>query len=118
VGFEPTIAVLELAKTVRALDRAATAIGIYNSVEYLFLVRSQLEDGSFPGDKGNENGDEVLFACNGSLDFWCLWHDVSEAFVMHIWGSAFWISRRGMIKVKMKTRLNVSPLTREAGSRN
>jgi hypothetical protein len=27
VGFEPTIAVLERAKTVRALDRAATAIG-------------------------------------------------------------------------------------------
>jgi hypothetical protein len=26
VGFEPTIAVLERAKTVRALDRAATAI--------------------------------------------------------------------------------------------
>jgi hypothetical protein len=27
VGFEPTIAVLERAKTVRALDRSATAIG-------------------------------------------------------------------------------------------
>jgi hypothetical protein len=27
VGFEPTIAVLERAKTVRALDRPATAIG-------------------------------------------------------------------------------------------
>jgi hypothetical protein len=27
VGFEPTISVLERAKTVRALDRAATAIG-------------------------------------------------------------------------------------------
>jgi hypothetical protein len=27
VGFEPTIAVLQRAKTVRALDRAATAIG-------------------------------------------------------------------------------------------
>jgi hypothetical protein len=27
VGFEPTIPVLERAKTVRALDRAATAIG-------------------------------------------------------------------------------------------
>jgi hypothetical protein len=29
VGFEPTISVLELAKTVRALDRAATAIGLF-----------------------------------------------------------------------------------------
>jgi hypothetical protein len=28
VGFEPTISVLERAKTARALDRAATAIGI------------------------------------------------------------------------------------------
>jgi hypothetical protein len=28
VGFEPTIAVLERAKTVLALDRSATAIGI------------------------------------------------------------------------------------------
>jgi hypothetical protein len=28
VGFEPTISVLEQAKTVRALNRAATAIGI------------------------------------------------------------------------------------------
>jgi hypothetical protein len=28
VGFEPTIAVLERAKTVRALDRSATAIGL------------------------------------------------------------------------------------------
>jgi hypothetical protein len=27
VGYEPTIAVLERAKTVRALDRAATVIG-------------------------------------------------------------------------------------------
>jgi hypothetical protein len=27
VGFEPTISVLERAKTVHALDRAATAIG-------------------------------------------------------------------------------------------
>jgi hypothetical protein len=26
-GFEPTISVLERAKTVRALDRAATAVG-------------------------------------------------------------------------------------------
>jgi hypothetical protein len=29
MGFEPTISVLERAKTVRALDRAATAIGNY-----------------------------------------------------------------------------------------
>jgi hypothetical protein len=30
VGFEPTIAVLRRAKTVRALDRSATAIGCYD----------------------------------------------------------------------------------------
>jgi hypothetical protein len=29
VGFEPTIPVLERAKTVHALDRAVTVIGIY-----------------------------------------------------------------------------------------
>jgi hypothetical protein len=29
VGFEPTIAVLERAKTVRALDRSTTAIGYF-----------------------------------------------------------------------------------------
>jgi hypothetical protein len=33
VGFEPAIAVLERAKTVRALDRSATAIGKENNVE-------------------------------------------------------------------------------------
>jgi hypothetical protein len=33
VRFEPTISVLEWAKTVRALDRAATAIGM-NKYEY------------------------------------------------------------------------------------
>jgi hypothetical protein len=32
VGFEPTISVLERAKTVRPLDRAATAIG-YRQIE-------------------------------------------------------------------------------------
>jgi hypothetical protein len=31
VGFEPTISVLERAKTVRALDRAVTAIGFSTS---------------------------------------------------------------------------------------
>jgi hypothetical protein len=30
VGFEPTTPVIELAKTVYALDRAATVIGIHN----------------------------------------------------------------------------------------
>jgi hypothetical protein len=33
VGFEPTIAVLERAKTVRALDRSATAIGLYLNLQ-------------------------------------------------------------------------------------
>jgi hypothetical protein len=33
VGFEPTISVLERAKTVRALDRAATAIGVNYELE-------------------------------------------------------------------------------------
>jgi hypothetical protein len=36
VGFEPTIAVLGLAKTVSALDRAATAIGIYIYI-YIYI---------------------------------------------------------------------------------
>jgi hypothetical protein len=44
VGFEPTIAVLERAKTVRALDRSATAIGIYKIEEKLHVgVRDQRE---------------------------------------------------------------------------
>jgi hypothetical protein len=35
VGFEPTISVLERAKTVRALDRATTAVGwIHTSVTF------------------------------------------------------------------------------------
>jgi hypothetical protein len=34
VGFAPTIAVLERAKTVRALDRAPTAIGIRKKCVY------------------------------------------------------------------------------------
>jgi hypothetical protein len=33
VGFEPTIAVLERAKTVRALDRSATAIGLLRKLK-------------------------------------------------------------------------------------
>jgi hypothetical protein len=33
VGFEPTIAVLERAKTVRALDRSVTAIGLCNKLK-------------------------------------------------------------------------------------
>jgi hypothetical protein len=36
VGFEPTIAVLERAKTVRALDRSATAIGT-SILEIIFV---------------------------------------------------------------------------------
>jgi hypothetical protein len=32
VGFEPTIPVLERSKTVHALERAATAIGIYSEL--------------------------------------------------------------------------------------
>jgi hypothetical protein len=35
VGFEPTISVLERAKTVRALDRAATVIGTFLENEKL-----------------------------------------------------------------------------------
>jgi hypothetical protein len=39
VGFEPTIPVLERAKTVRVLDRAATAMGgLVNLFYFLFLL--------------------------------------------------------------------------------
>jgi hypothetical protein len=34
VGFEPTMPVFERAKTVHALDRAATLIGLYLSLFY------------------------------------------------------------------------------------
>jgi hypothetical protein len=40
VGFEPTIAVLERAKTVRALDRSATAIGCMSMCVYFVFVMS------------------------------------------------------------------------------
>jgi hypothetical protein len=46
VGFEPTISVLERAKTVRALDRAATAIGfseICQQITSLFKVEQKLQ---------------------------------------------------------------------------
>jgi hypothetical protein len=37
VGFEPTIPVLERAKTVRVLDRAATGIGVSNCSSRIIL---------------------------------------------------------------------------------
>jgi hypothetical protein len=50
VGFEPTIAVLELAKTVRALDRSATAIGIFkNDTNNLYLA-IHIDDGIIIGE--------------------------------------------------------------------
>jgi hypothetical protein len=42
VGFEPTISVLERAKTVRALDRAATAIGTLH-LYYRFQTKSAVQ---------------------------------------------------------------------------
>jgi hypothetical protein len=42
VGFVPTISVLERAKTVRALDRAATAIGNFISMK-MFLRHAAFE---------------------------------------------------------------------------
>jgi hypothetical protein len=39
-GFEPTIAVLERAKTFRALDRAAAVIGNYNLLSLIFYMIS------------------------------------------------------------------------------
>jgi hypothetical protein len=38
VGFEPTIPVFERAKTIHALDAAATAIGCYMSTNYDLIV--------------------------------------------------------------------------------
>jgi hypothetical protein len=44
VGFEPTIAVLERAKTVRALDRSTTAIGMgHNMKEKVFVIGEATE---------------------------------------------------------------------------
>jgi hypothetical protein len=40
VGFEPTIPVFKRAKTVRALDRAATVIGIVITDHTIFYVTS------------------------------------------------------------------------------
>jgi hypothetical protein len=37
VGFEPTISVLERAKTVHALDRATTVIGIFSFIVLKYL---------------------------------------------------------------------------------
>jgi hypothetical protein len=52
MGFEPTIAVLERAKTVRALDRSATAIGsnrneyqkISNKVSWEYSDKQRIND--------------------------------------------------------------------------
>jgi hypothetical protein len=38
VGYEPTIPVFERAKTVHALDRAATVIGVVNHLEDVNVV--------------------------------------------------------------------------------
>jgi hypothetical protein len=38
VGFEPTISVLERAKTVRALDHAATAIGVKLNENTIIII--------------------------------------------------------------------------------
>jgi hypothetical protein len=40
VGFEPTIAVLERAKTVRASDRSTTAIGSSQDLRYIVGVNT------------------------------------------------------------------------------
>jgi hypothetical protein len=57
MGFDPTIAVLERAKTVRALDRSATAIGIVKNVpniieHYTVKAYGGLEKSSIITDLG------------------------------------------------------------------
>jgi hypothetical protein len=55
-GFEPTIIVLERAKTVRASDRAATVIGYLRTIRYLkrrgisLSVADYSKFGVFPQD--------------------------------------------------------------------
>jgi hypothetical protein len=44
VGFEPTISVLERAKTVRVLDRAATAIGKFVTDGILMRLQASLTE--------------------------------------------------------------------------
>jgi hypothetical protein len=63
VGFEPTIAVLERAKTVRALDRAATAIGMTNyslTVHYGDSTRPQQATGTSSNIRQMSTGDADL----------------------------------------------------------
>jgi hypothetical protein len=57
VGFEPTISVLERGKTVRALDREATAIG--NSMKW----QSSFEDEEYGRNKAS--GIEVIKKLSG-----------------------------------------------------
>jgi hypothetical protein len=54
VGFEPTIAVLERAKTVRALDCSATAIGNLNNVSHEASRRFRSRKREYLKDKINE----------------------------------------------------------------
>jgi hypothetical protein len=53
VGSEPTISVLERAKTVRALDRAATAIGnLYNELIYFTKMnRKEIDESEKLGEQ-------------------------------------------------------------------
>jgi hypothetical protein len=56
VGFEPTISALERAKTVQALDRAATVIG--SIVALTFLKRKVVHVLTSLGTKAPRNEDE------------------------------------------------------------
>jgi hypothetical protein len=54
VGFEPTIAVLERAKTVRALDRSATAIGYHKLDPKILTSKNKQEATQFAAAPVNE----------------------------------------------------------------
>jgi hypothetical protein len=64
VEFEPTISVLERAKTVRALDRAATAIGCYK-IQAKYHIGHNPLSGFATKASISEIGSHFIFERNG-----------------------------------------------------
>jgi hypothetical protein len=79
VGFEPTIAVLERAKTVRALDRAATAIG-ETRIKIIFQNAADIYEGPMETSKLHLLSERLILT---GFPF-CAWHATRSAFVFRV----------------------------------
>jgi hypothetical protein len=72
VGFEPTISVLERAKTVHALDRAATAIGVFNLNVYYLLLNNQFASIQLPTERILAFQGSKFYACKLYKYIWTI----------------------------------------------